>query len=182
MKTTCLLIILFIAGIVRGGELHISSKEPVVVVAPDKWTAGKYPPPNPDFPFETYKIEPPANRNAGFLVSIYDKNKPDFTNADLLKKVLRADSRPYVSSAGDLSKVDVKELKIEGGLGFYANFIDPDLVGKPVTPGEFKTATPIIVSLSTNYLMKFTILCDKIDGPDYRDAMAIVKSVKVKKE
>jgi hypothetical protein len=66
-------------------------------------------------------------------------------------------------------------------LGFYANFVDPDLVGKPVKEREYKTATPIILSLGTRYLIKITVLCDEIDGADYRDAIKIVESMAIKK-
>src|SRR4030095_6369626 len=98
------------------------------------------------------------------------------------KKLLRGDCRLYLGSPNELSKVEVKELKLDGGVAFYANFVDPDLVGKPVVRGSYKTATPMIVSLSSKYLIKITILCDEIDGSDYRDIIAIVKSIKVKNE
>jgi len=48
--------------------------------------------------------------------------------------------------------------EVSGGLGFYANFVDPDLVGKPVKKGEYKTATAGLVSLYTKYLIKITVL------------------------
>lgn len=181
MKSTLLLVLLFIAGIVHGAELRVSTKEPIVVVAPDGWKAMKERSPLPSFPFETYRIEPGGNRNVACMISFFDKDKPEFADAAFLKKLVRMDSRPYVASASELSKVDVKEVKINGGLGFYANFVDPDLVGKPVELGSYKTATPVIVSVSSKYLIKVTVLCDEIDGADYRDAMAIVKSIKVKK-
>lgn len=182
MKTTWSLAILFIAGIVNGAELRVSSKELVVVVAPDGWKATKDRPPVATFPFETFRIEPSGNRNEICLVTVYDKEKPEFSNAAFLKKLLKGDCQPYVSSADVLAKLDVKEMKIEGGLGFYANFIDPDLVGKPIQKGKYKTATPIIVTLNSKYLIKITMMCDEIDGADYRDAMTMVKSIKVKKE
>jgi len=116
------------------------------------------------------------------LVSVFDKDKQAFAEPEFLKKLLRADSRPYVNSAGELSKAEIKELKINGGLGFYANFVDPDLVGKPVQVGSYKTATPIILSLGANYLIKATVLCDEISGPDYRDAIKVVESIRARKE
>lgn len=159
----------------------MSSKEPVVVVAPDSWKATLDTQPGPKFPFETYRVEPGTNRNVVCLVSIYDKDKPQFADAAFLKTLVRADSRPYVSSPEELSKIEVKELKMDGGLGFYANFVDPDLVGKPVVNGSYKTATPIIVSVSSKYLIKVTLLCDEIDGADYREAIGVIKSLKMKK-
>jgi len=182
MRITTLITILFVVGTVNGEELRISSKEPVIVLAPAQWKVKMDKSPSGPFPFETYRIEPPLARNGVCLISIYDKDKREFADITFLKKLLRGDSRPYVNSPSDLAKVEIKELKIDGGLGFYANFVDPDLVGKPVTRGSYKVATPIIVSLSMKYLIKVTVLCDEVDGPDYRDAMAIVKSIKIKRE
>ena len=184
MKTTIsLLLAFFVYGLANADELRVSFKEPVVVVAPGLWKSTKDKSPTSDsFPLETYRVAAPASRNAVCLISIYDKDKQEFTDHQFLKKILRGDSRPYVSSPDDLPKLELKELKINGGLGFYANFIDPDLVGKPVKEGSYKTATPIILSLGPKYLIKVTVLCDEINGADYRDAIKIVESIRIKKE
>lgn len=176
MNLPCLLSIVFFAGLVNGAELSVSSTVPLIVVAPDQWKASKV----PAVPFETYRIELPNDQNAVCLISVFDKDKKEFADPEFLKKLLRGDSRPYVGSPAELSKIEVKELKLDGGLGFYANFVDPDLVGKPVVKGKYKTATPIIMSVSSKYLVKITLLCDEIDGSVYRDAMTVVKSVKAK--
>src|SRR4030095_15568149 len=121
---TCFLVISFVAGIANGAELRPSSKEPVVISAPDQWKATKDKAPGATFPFETYRIEPPTNRNAVCLISIYDKDKPEFADTQFLKKLLRGDCRLYLGSPNELSKVEVKELKLDGGVAFYANFVD----------------------------------------------------------
>ena len=183
MKTTLSLILTFIVyGLASADEMRVGSKEPVVVDAPSLWESTKDKPPSDSFPFETHRLVPPSNRNAQCLISIYDKDKQEFTDPQFLKKILRGDSRPYVSSPEDLPKLELKELKINGGLGFYANFVDPDLVGKPIKQGDYKTATPVILSLSSKYLVKVTILCDEINGADYRDAIKIIESIRIKKE
>ena len=183
MKTTLSLILTFIVyGLASADEMRVGSKEPVVVDAPSLWKSTKDKPPSDSFPFETYRLVPPSNRNAQCLISIYDKDKQEFSDPQFLKKILRGDSRPYVSSPEDLPKLELKELKINGGLGFYANFVDPDLVGKPIKQGDYKTATPVILSLSSKYLVKVTILCDEINGADYRDAIKIIESIRIKKE
>ena len=183
MKRTTSLIALFLSCIsLRADDLRVSTMEPLVAVTTNKWQSAPDRQPGGAFPFETYRIVPPGSRNAACLVSILDKNRKEFGNPDVLKKILRGDCLPYVNSPDELSKIDLKEMKINGGLGFIVNFVDPDLVGKPVIKGSYKTGTPVIFSLGSNYLFKVTILCDEIDGADYRDAIAIVQSIKVKKE
>jgi len=181
-KTTSLLLILLAYEFARAGDLPVSAKEPVLVVAPDQWQSKKTTAPSSSYPFETFRVTPPTNRNAVCLISIFDKNRPEFSNAQFLKTLLRADSRPYVGSPDELSKLELKKMKINGGLGFYANFVDPDLVGKPVRKGSYKTATPVILSLGSKYLIKVTVLCDEINGADYRDLIEIVESIRIKKE
>jgi hypothetical protein len=183
MKRTISLVAILLASVfVNADELHVSSAEPVFVVAPAQWELGKDRAPAGSFPFETYHIAAPSGRNAMCLITIFAKDKPEFTDAQFLKKLLRGDSRPYVSSPDDSAKMEIKELKIKEGLGFYANFVDPDLVGKPVEKGNYKTATPIILSLGSKYLVKVTVLCDDLSGTDYQDAITIVQSIKIKKE
>src|SRR5215472_4017444 len=126
-STVSFLLMALVCGLANAAELRVSSNEPVVVTAPDHWTSLKNKLPSASFSFETFRIQPPANRNVICLVSIIDKDKQAFAEPEFLKKLLRADSRPYVNSANELSKVEIKELKITGGLGFYANFVDPDL-------------------------------------------------------
>jgi hypothetical protein len=181
-KTIALLSILMASAFAHADELHISAVEPVFVVAPDHWQAAKDRPPVSSFPFETYRITPPSGRNAQLLISIFDKNRLEFADPQFQKKLLRANCLPYVNSPDDLFKIQIKELNIKAGLGYYANFVDPDLVGKPVEKDNFKTSTPVILNLGTNYLVKVTILCDQINGADYRDAINIVESIKIKKE
>ncbi|HEV2692906.1 MAG TPA: hypothetical protein VG347_08435 [Verrucomicrobiae bacterium] len=179
-KTVTLLAILMASVVAQAGELHVSATEPIFVIAPDLWQSAQDRAPVGSFPFETWRLVPPAARNAQCLVSVFDKNKPEFADGQFLKKLLRADCLPYVNSPDDLSKVEIKEMKIKGGLAYYANFVDPDLVGKPVVKDSFKTSTPVILGLGTNYLIKVTIFCDQINGPDYRDSVNIVESMKTK--
>jgi hypothetical protein len=173
-------VLLLVTAITHGAELRISSTEPVTVTVPDQWQSKIEKSPGKSFPFETYRISPPGGRNAACLISLLAKDKPEFNNPQVLQKVVRGDSRPYVHSADELSKINVKEISLNDGVGYYANFIDPDLAGKPVKKGDYKTATPVILSLGKKYLIKVTILCDQIDGPDYGDVIRIVRSLKIK--
>jgi hypothetical protein len=179
---TSLLLLVSVCGFARAGNLTVSATEPIIVVAPDEWLSTKDKSPAGSLPFETYRVSPPANRNAVCLISIYAKDRQEFSDPQFLKTVLRGDSRPYVASPDELAKLVLREMKIKGGFGFYANFVDPDLVGKPAKQGSYKTATPILLSLDSKYLIKVTVLCDEINGADYRDMIKIVESIQIKKE
>jgi hypothetical protein len=181
-KVLSLLLLVLACASVKAGELHVATADPIYVDAPAGWKIARNDSPTPTFPMDTYKITAPGDRNLACLVSVLGTNQQGFADAKLLQKIVRGDSRPYVASPRDLAKVEVKDLKINGGLGFYANFVDPDLVGKPVKKGEYKTATPVILSLDTKYLIKVSIFCDDINGADYKEMVKIVESIKIKKD
>jgi hypothetical protein len=153
-----------------------------VVVAPAGWTAAADAPPTGAFPFETRRLVPPGERNAVCMISVLGQDSPKFSQAPMLRTLLKGDCRPYLGSPDEAAKVEIKALAIAGGLGFHADFVDPDLVGKPVVKGTYKTVTPIILSIGTRYLIKATILCDEIGGADYREAIALIESIAIRKE
>ena len=183
MKTPLTLLLFFLVGaFAYADELTVSAKEAIVVAAPDQWTSKEDKSPTATFPAETYRLAPPAGHNAVCLISILDKDNAEFTDSAFLKKIVRGDSRPYVNSPEELAKIELKELNIDGGLGFCANFVDPDMVGKPVKEGSYKTATPILLSIGSKYLIKVTILCDEINGADYQEAIKVVESIRIKNQ
>jgi hypothetical protein len=157
---------------------RISSTEPLVVSLPAGWVAGENEPPSPAFPFETRRFVPDGDRNAVCLISVLAKDRAEFAEREFLDLVLKNDSRPFWEPGQRPADIEVKALPISGGLAVYANFTDSELVGRPPVRGDYKTATPILVSLGTSYLVKITILCDDLSGRDYAEALEIVKSIK----
>src|ERR1051325_5258293 len=102
MKKLLLLLSLFAAPLF-GTELKISPTESLVVTGAQGWTAAAEPP-RPAFPFATVRITPPNGRNAMCLITLLDKNRPEFKDAEVLKRLLRGDSRPYLENPQAWSK------------------------------------------------------------------------------
>jgi hypothetical protein len=155
----------------RAAVSRISSVEPVLVTAPANWTIAQFKPATRDFPFESFRIVPAGDVNAVCLVSIIGKNDERFDDKDLLQKAVKLNARPFVHSEKELESVELHELKINEGAGYYADFVDPDLAGKPIRKGSYKVATPVMINLGKKYLIKLTILSDKVDGPEYKELM-----------
>ncbi len=180
MKTTLIFVSMLLSLVAaRATDVEISKKEPIVVQAPDGWKSSDAKPPGPPVPFETIRIAPEGGRNAECLISVLGKGHHEFKEADIMKTVLRGECLPYLSDPDEAGRIEVKEIPIRGGIGFYADFIDPDLVGKPVKQGSFKTATPMLIAIGSDYLIKITIFCDDLKGADYKEAFEMVKSIKV---
>lgn len=175
-----LLSLVLLATPLFGTELKVSPADPLVVTAAKGWT-GAQEAPRRGFPFATLCITPPNGRNAECLITLMDRSHVEFKDSEFLKRLLQSDSRPYLANLAAWSKVQVKSLKVRGGIGFYVNFTDPDLAGKPAKKGDYKIATPIYFSLGSDYLLKATILCDDVSGADYSEALAMVESIHVQK-
>jgi hypothetical protein len=179
-KVITLVAVLFLSGVAEAETLSVSGKEPVVVDAPDPWKSERDKE-HSEFPFETYRVAPTGDRNVILLVSVLSPENREIPDSDSLKRLLKEGCRPYLGPTGD-GKIEIKELKIDGVRGYYANFVDPDLVGKPVVKGKYKTATPMYLNLNSKYLISLTLLCDDLKGADYREAFKIAESVRVKKD
>lgn len=151
----------------------------LTVELPAGWTLTADEKMNAKFPFETYRLESEANRNSVLLVSIVGRDNVEFTNTTVLKRIILAECRPYLPSPEAVNSVEVKRFAAGAIVGFYANFIDPDLVGKPLQPGNHKTATPMILHLGSSHLIKATVLCEELTGADYATALQIIGSIQV---
>lgn len=136
--------------------------------------------PYKETPVESYQISPPEGRNAACFIYVYN-TKADSTDPQFLKNALRKSSSDVEKSPEKLAKIEYKKLDIEGGVGYFANFIDPDLIGKPVISGNYKAVTPMVVSLDPTHIITILLLTDEIGGPDYQEAMKFVRSVKLNK-
>jgi hypothetical protein len=178
---TLLLSILIAPALASAAELNIFASEPLVVETPAGWVAAAEPAPGGASSVRTVRIVAPGERNAACMISIVTKNRSEFKDPKVLKALLREGSGAYLSSRAEADKIEVKELPIKGGLAFYANFTDPDLVGKPVKKGSYKTATPIFLSIGAGYLINVTIFCDDLKSRDYTEALEMVKSLQVAK-
>jgi len=176
---TALFSLLLLLAHASAAELKIAAGEPLVVETPAGWVSVPATPPGAPRGAATVRIVAPGERNAACMISIVAKNREEFKDPKALKRVLRGACGAYLSSPAEAEKMEVKELPIQGGLAFYANFTDPDLVGKPIKKESYKTATPIVLSIGAGYLINITIFCDDLKSRDYTEALEMVKSLKL---
>jgi hypothetical protein len=155
-------------------------KEPIVFNIPENWKLAKGKIPKTPKAL-AYMLSSPAARNAQCSISIENSEMNSADTEKLLKKLLSDDCKPYLSPPDSLSKLEFKEIKLKEGLGLYMNFIDPDMIGKHVKIGSYKTVTPIVLSMGSKYLVRATIFCDDISGEDYMKIMKMIETMSLKK-
>jgi hypothetical protein len=172
-----LLLSLFTAGTIRADHLGQS----VEITAGPGWvSADPREPGQPAIPFPTLKYLPKDGRNASILLSLLPASLPGLVVNDLasLKKFNLMAARPYLASPNAVPPVT--ELKMSNGLAVAMSNEDPDLIGKPPQPGNYKIATTISVLLAGKDLIHCTILHDAKDSTDYREAVQILLSATVR--
>ena len=130
-------------------------------------------------PFPVLKYVPADGRNAAILLSLLPANAPGFEVTDLasLTRFNLIAARPFLP--GPDAKPALTELKIPGGIGGYIVNVDPDLVGKPVPPNEYRIAATATVLLEGKHLVHCTIFYDEKDSADFKEALRILLSAGV---
>lgn len=172
--------LLCLISTLSGADVSLTPNEPIVVSNSVNWIQTSVRPGTTTFPFKTIRLEAPGEVNASVLISIMDKDRPEFLDKNLLQRILIGESRPYISSQEQFDEIEIKTITIANGVGFYTSFIDPDLVGAPPKKGNYKTVTPMIISIGSKYLLKATLFCDDLDGNGFKEAFAIASSIKIK--
>lgn len=124
----------------------------------------------------TLRFVPSDGRNAEVLISLIPSQKP-VDNADALTRLHQQINRSTYGNA----PVKVKELRYEtkDSVGIYTTFEDPDLVGKPTKPGDFKYATSVLASLGQRYLIVGTVFTDNPQAPEQDEGLEMVKSAAI---
>lgn len=70
-----------------------------------------------------------------------------------------------------------KEFSLQSGFGFYCNFTDPDLVGKPSERGNFKTLSVGLIHLASDVLIEVTISADGFNSEPYQQLLGMIEGM-----
>jgi hypothetical protein len=122
----------------------------------------------------TASYNPKDGRNATVLFTLFPGEFLEVSDTATLKKLNRMASRPFLPSPN--AEVPLTEFTCPHGSGVYANFEDPDLVGKPSQKGNYKFATVVTVLLSGGWTLQATILTDGLALPEFNEALEIIQS------
>lgn len=130
--------------------------------------------------FPTLRYTPKDGRNASIILTLLPSNAAGFkvTNHASLERFNLLSARPYLDGQAEEPVPTV--LEIANGIGVCITNEDPALIGKPVPPGEYRIATSASLLLAGKHLIHCTIFYDVKDSADYREALKILLSAKVR--
>ncbi|GEP41927.1 hypothetical protein [Brevifollis gellanilyticus] len=74
----------------------------------------------------------------------------------------------------------VEKLNLKSGVGVYASFTDPSLVGKPSEPGNYKVMSPGMIHLKKELVIATTIFADDKAAPEFAVLVKMLESVTLK--
>ena len=151
-----------------------SSSSPISVDLPRGWVQAKDDGAQSQHP--TVKYVPSDGRNAEVLISIVGAVEGKLIEKSNLMEFHAMRCKPFLGNSA--ATYETHELKLAYGWALYSSFADPDLVGKPTMPGNYKYAAPVEMALDGSFVVYATIFTDEPDSATFKEALAILKTVK----
>jgi hypothetical protein len=177
-------LLLLIPPVVRAADqvIEIDGGKAVVLTLPDGWSLETAEiPAETAPPGKTIKLSPKNGTNAECVITLFSAPDKRMSDPKLLRGSLEEATQPLLADAVE-KKAEIREFKTPHGSGCAATFTDARLVGKPPEPGNYKTATSILLYLSDQIVVNATVLCDDVKGAEYETVSAILRSLDVRKK
>ena len=122
-------------------------------------------------------IKPTKERvNAECTISVTFPETDRFDTKARLKLRVEADNRAQGEASVE-GKAIGREFTLTSGYGFYCNFTDPDLRGKPPEKGNFKNGSFGKIRLAPDILIDVVIMADGFNSEPYQQLLGAVEGM-----
>jgi hypothetical protein len=115
-----------------------------------------------------------VNASATIAVTFPDVDRFDTKNR--LKLRVEADAYGLAESSVE-GKAIAKEFTLTNGYGFFCNFTDPELRGKPSQPGNYKVMTVGKIRLGPAVLVDVQIMADGFRDEPYQQLLGAIEGM-----
>ena len=99
-----------------------------------------------------------------------------FDTKQKLKMRVEIDTAPFAAQSVEGKSV-AREFNLTSGFGYYCNFTDPELRGKPVKPGDYKVATAGKIKLSPTVLLEVFIGAEGFRDEAYQQLLGAIEGM-----
>ncbi len=120
-----------------------------------------------------------AEVNASCTIAVSFPETDRFDTKSRLKLRVEADSHGAASQSVE-RKAIAREFSLTTGYGFYCSFTDPDRVGKPAEPGNYKVMSVGKIRLSAEVLVDVAIMADDFRGEAYQQLLGAIEGLEFK--
>ncbi len=114
--------------------------------------------------------------NAACTINVTFPERDSFDTKARLKLRVEADSRNMAEQSVERKAV-AKEFNVASGYGFYCNFTDPELKGKPPEKGNYKTMSAGKIRLSAEVVLEVSIVSDGFNSDPYQQLLGAIEGM-----
>jgi hypothetical protein len=127
----------------------------------------------------TLTAEPAGNVNATCTLQVSFPEQDRFDTKPRLKMRVEADGYPVAQGSVEGNAV-AREFNLTTGFGFYCNFTDPELKGKPSEKGKYKVMSLGKIRLAPDVLLDVQIMSDSFRDKGYQDLLGAIEGMEFK--
>lgn len=117
--------------------------------------------------------------NAACTLSVSFPDADRLETKQKLKMRVEVDGQGFVEQSVE-GRAYAREFKLTGGMGFYCNFTDPNLRGKPVKVGDYKVVTAGKIKLSPTVLVDVFIGAEGFSHEAYQQLLGAIEGMEFK--
>ncbi len=114
--------------------------------------------------------------NASCTLAVSFPEVDRFDTKAKLKMRVEIDGQGYAAQSVE-GRAYAQEFTLTKGYGFYCNFTDPSLRGKPVKPGDYKVATVGTIRLSPQVLVNVFIGAEGFRDAAYQQILGAIEGM-----
>jgi hypothetical protein len=124
----------------------------------------------------TVTVSPTGDANASCTIAVTYPEQDRFDTKSRLKVRVEADGLPVAEGSVE-GKAVAREFSVSSGFGFYCNFTDAALKGKPPEKGNYKVTSMGKIHLAADVLMDVQILADDFRGAPYQQLLGAIEGL-----
>ena len=121
-------------------------------------------------------IVPKGEANASCSLTITFPEQDRLDTKKRLNLRVEVNGQPLAERSVE-GKSTAKEFSLQTGFGFYCNFTDPELVGRPPEKGNFKTLSVGLIHLAADVLIEVTISADGFNSEPYQQLLGMIEGM-----
>ncbi|MEO6569810.1 MAG: hypothetical protein ABIO94_13690, partial [Opitutaceae bacterium] len=118
-----------------------------------------------------------TNANAELTITFPEQDR--YSTKAKLRTQVEANGRKYEEGSVERKSVS-RELTTRMGYGFYCNYTDPELIGKPPVKGNFKVISVGMIRVAPDVLIELGISADDFRGKPYQELLGAIEGMEYK--
>ncbi|MCX6956825.1 MAG: hypothetical protein NTV51_32265 [Verrucomicrobia bacterium] len=126
------------------------------------------------------KVTPKDSKvNAHMEITVTFPETDRFDTKARLKMRVEVDATKFSEQSVE-GKARAQEFSLGTGYGYYCTFTDPDLVGKPPQPGNFKNVSVGLIRLAPDVILEVGINADGVNSEPYQQLLGAIEGMEFK--